>query len=116
MAEGRDYLVVASHLPLARIGATPQFVRAVAAVRRQLAGTPGLLGYTLRAKPLAGDYWTLSVWSDDAALRAFMSAPPHAGVMASLKPVIGPARFAQWTTACADGRPRWEAALARLAE
>ena len=60
MEPGTGYLVMASHLPLKRITATVRFFRAVFAVRKQLAAADGLIGYTLRAKPLARDYWTLS--------------------------------------------------------
>ena len=74
-----------------------------------------LVGYTLRAKPLARDYWTLSVWRDDDALRAFMRMPPHVGLMSSLKPLMGPTKFVTWTITLADGRPDWPAALMRLA-
>jgi hypothetical protein len=114
MEDGRDYVAMASHLPLARMGAVPQFLKGVAAVRRQLATAEGLIGYTLRAKPLARDYWTLSVWTDEAALRAFMGSPPHVGLMTSLKPAMGPTRFVQWTVTARDGRPTWGTALARL--
>ena len=58
MEPGTGYLVMASHLPLKRITATVRFFRAVFAVRKQLATADGLIGYTLRAKPLARDYWT----------------------------------------------------------
>ena len=62
MEPGTGYLVMASHLPLKRITATVRFFRGVFAVRKQLATADGLIGYTLRAKPLARDYWTLLVW------------------------------------------------------
>ena len=68
MEPGTGYLVMTSHLPPKRITATVRFFRAVSAVRRQLATADGLIGYPLRAKPLARDYWTLSVWKDDTAL------------------------------------------------
>jgi hypothetical protein len=61
MEPGSGYLVMASHLPLKRISSTVRFFRGVTAVRRQLAAADGLVGYMLRAKPLARDYWTLSV-------------------------------------------------------
>ncbi len=51
---------MASQLPLSRLTSTLRFVRAVGAVRKQLADAAGLIGYTLRARPLARDYWTLS--------------------------------------------------------
>src|SRR6266496_3268949 len=90
MEPGSGYLVMASHLPLKRISATVRFFRGVAAVRKQLAAADGLIGYTLRAKPLARDYRTLSVWQDDTALRQFMRTPPHVQLMTSLKPVMDP--------------------------
>jgi hypothetical protein len=115
MEPGTGYLVMASHLPLQRITATVRFFRAVSAVRRQLATAQSLIGYTLRAKPLARDYWTLSVWTDDAALRAFMRTSPHVQVMTSLKPLMGPTKFVTWTATAADGRPSMAAALEYLA-
>ena len=70
MEPGRAYLVIASHLPLVRITSTVRFFRGVAAVRKQLIDAEGLVCYTLRARPLARDYWTLSVWTDRSALEA----------------------------------------------
>lgn len=116
MERGRSYLVMASYLPLTRITSTVRFFRAVSAIRKQLVDADGLVGYTLRAKPLARDYWTLSVWTDDAALRAFMGTPPHVGLMSSLKPLMGPTKFVRWEITSADGRPSWDGALDRLGE
>jgi hypothetical protein len=56
MEPGSDYLVMASHLPLKRIFSTVRFFQGVSAVRKQLAAADGLVGYTLRARPLARDY------------------------------------------------------------
>jgi hypothetical protein len=111
---GRTYLVMASALPLKRITSTLRFFRAVTAVRKQLAGAGGLVGYSLRAHPLSRRYWTLSVWTDRTALDEFMRMPPHVGVMSSLKPYMGPTKFVQWEITAADGRPSWSAALDRL--
>jgi hypothetical protein len=111
MESGLDYLVMASHLPLKRLTATVRFFRGVSAIRRQLASADGLVGYTLRAKPLARDYWTLSVWQDETALRAFMRATPHAGLMTSLRPLMGPTKFTTWKISAADGRPSLDRAL-----
>jgi len=116
MEPGNGYLVMASHLPLRRITATVRFFRAVFAVRKQLAAADGLIGYTLRAKPLARDYWTLSVWTENTALRQFMrTTPPHVQVMTSLKPYMGPTKFVTWTISAADGRPSMAGALDHLA-
>ena len=115
MEPGAAYLVMASHLPLNRITATVRFFRAVSAVRKQLATADGLIGYTLRAKPLAREYWTLSVWKDDAALRQFMRTSPHVSVMTSLRPVMGTTKFVTWTASAEDGRPSMAAGLEHLA-
>jgi hypothetical protein len=115
MEPGTEYLVMASHLPLKRISSTVRFFRGVAAVRKQLATANGLVGYTLRAKPLARHYWTLSVWHDDRALREFMRTPPHVQLMTALKPVMGPTKFVTWTISAADGRPSMAGALEHLA-
>lgn len=115
METGTGYLVMASHMPLKQITAMVRFFRPVSAVRKQLAIAEGLIGYTLRAKPLARDYWTLSVWKDDDALREFMRTPPHVHVMTSLKPFMGPTKFVTWTVTAADGRPGMAAALEQLA-
>lgn len=115
MEPGRDYLVMASHLPLTRITATVRFFRAVSAIRKQLASAEGLVGYTLRAKPLARNYWTLSVWTDQAALQGFMRTAPHVELMGSLKPFMAPTKFVQWEITATDGRPSWTQADERLA-
>ena len=90
-----------------------RFFRGVSAVRKQLGTADGLAGYTLRARPLARDYWTLSVWTGETALREFTRTPPHVRLMASLKPVMGPATFVTWTISAADGRPSLAGALER---
>jgi Domain of unknown function (DUF3291) len=115
MEPGTGYLVMASHLPLKRITATVRFFRAVSAVRKQLATADGLIGYTLRAGPLARDYWTLSVWNDNTALREFMRTSPHVQVMTSFKPYMGPTKFVTWTISAADGRPSMAGAIEHLA-
>jgi quinol monooxygenase YgiN len=115
MEPGTGYLVMASHLPLKSIVSTVRFFRGVSAIRKQLAGADGLVGYTLRAKPLTRRYWTLSVWRDEAALRAFMRTPPHAQLMSSLKPLMGSTKFVQWSISGADPRPSFADALERLA-
>jgi Domain of unknown function (DUF3291) len=114
MQPGTDYLVMASHLPLQRISSTVRFFQAVSAVRKQLATADGLVGYTLRAKPLAREYWTLSVWDDERALREFMRTSPHVRIMTSLKPFMGPTKFVTWTISAADARPTMAGALEHL--
>jgi heme-degrading monooxygenase HmoA len=110
----REYLVLASALPLRRFRATPGFMRMALQIRRQLADAPGLVGYSLDARPLARRYWTLSAWEDRDALTRFVAASPHAAVMTTLRPRMGTTRFTTWHLPGSALPPRWSDARARL--
>lgn len=110
----REYLVLASHLPLARLSATPRFFRFVGQIRKQLATADGLVGYSLDAHPVARSYWTLSAWEGREALDRFVQSTRHVDVMAALKPVMGATRFATWTVPGADLPVRWQDAKVRV--
>lgn len=110
-----DYVVMASSLPLKRLRTTFRFFRFTRAIRRQLAGTEGLIGYTLWAKPLAKRYWTVSVWTDEDALTAFMRASPHAEIMERLHPEMGETAFVRWSIKGSEACVTWNEALSRLA-
>lgn len=107
----REFLVLASALPLRRFWATPGFLRMVLQVRRQLAG---LVGYSLDARPLARRYRTLSVWEDRDALAQFVAASPHAAVMTRLRPHMGATSFTTWHLPGSALPPRWSDTRARL--
>jgi quinol monooxygenase YgiN len=109
-----EYVVMASLLPLRRFRATFRFLSYVRAVRRQLRGADGLIGYSLWAKPLARRYWTLSVWKDQSALAAFMRDSPHAQIMVKLRPDVQSTRFVRWTTKGSDIPVAWQDALRHL--
>jgi heme-degrading monooxygenase HmoA len=110
----REYVVLASSIPARRRSSTGRLFRGAGAVRRQLARTDGLVGFSLLARPWRKQYATLSVWVDEDALSAFASASPHRELMARLAPEMGPTKFARWTIAGSDGRPSWRDALDRL--
>ena len=108
MEPGTGYLVK-------RITATVRFFRGVSAVRKQLATAGGLIGYTLRAKPLARHYWTLFGLERQHRAPGVHAHPPHVQLMTSLKPLMGPTKFVTWTISAADGRPSMAGALEHLA-
>ena len=111
---GTTYLVLASSIPPKSITSTWKLFRGSRAVRKQLLGTDGVVGFSMLAEPLRKRYATLSVWRDDAALDAFAGAHPHDRLMADLAPAMGPTKFVRWTISGSDGRPAWNDALARL--
>ena len=111
---GHEYVVLASSIPPLRRSSTMRLFRGAGAVRKQLAGTDGLVGFSLLARPLRKQYATLSIWVDDAALAAFAGAHPHKRLMDDLSPEMGPTRFVRWPMTGSDGRPTWAEAFRRL--
>ena len=111
---GATYLVLASSIPPKSVASTWKLFRGSRAVRRQLLGTDGVVGFSMLAEPLRKHYATLSVWRDEAALDAFARTHPHDRLMADLAPAMGKTKFVRWTISGADGRPSWADALTRL--
>lgn len=110
----RDYLVMASRLPLRSYRRMPWFLRLTVSVVRQLEGTDGLVGYSLLAQPLRKTFWTLSAWTDQRALDGFVRAMPHQAVMGKLRPHMGATRFTTWTVPGSSLPISWPAAIERL--
>lgn len=108
---GREYLVLLTYLPLKGYRKMITFARYVRGVRKQLAETPGLIGYSLRAKVLRHRFWTLSVWEDDAALMAFVRKEPHRTTMGALQPHMDATAFIRWNIAGSDLPPSWDEAM-----
>src|SRR6266540_4816199 len=92
----REYLVLLSYLPLNGYRKVLTLMRRSRAVSRQLASTPGLIGFTFRAKLLRHRFWTLSAWEDETALTAFVGKAPHLDAMKVLGPFMGDAAFFRW--------------------
>jgi hypothetical protein len=110
----REYVVLASYLPLTKFDRTPYMLRHSRTIRAALANAPGLVGFSMRAKVPSKQYWTLSVWDNDVALGAFVGKSPHVDVMALMKPDVGTTKFERWTIAGTDPLPTWDEALRRL--
>lgn len=89
----REYVAMASRLPLERYRSILGFLRDTMRIRGQLARTPGLVGYSLNAQPMRKTFWTFSVWKDEASLDRFASSDPHQGITRRLRPLMGETRF-----------------------
>ena len=97
----RDYLALLSFLPLKAFWRMPAFLLGAAGVMKQLAAAQGLIGYSLLARPLAKNFWTLSVWED-------------VRLMTSLTPHMGKTKFVRWTVK-GSGLPLvWDDALRHM--
>lgn len=109
-----EYVVIASSIPPLSRSSTRRLFNGASAVRKQLAHTEGVVGFSLLAKPWRKYYATLSVWVDEAALAGFVATSPHHELMASLAPEMAPTKFVRWTIRGSEGRPSWRDALGRL--
>jgi hypothetical protein len=112
----RDYLVQLSYLPLVRYRSLPRFGRWLLAIQKQLSQTKGVVGYSLLARPLKREFWTLSAWSDRSALHDFVRAAAHVRAMSALRGHMGQTVFIEWALAGKDLPPRWNDALKRFHE
>jgi hypothetical protein len=112
-APERDYVALLSYLPLNSAWSVPRLALYSIRIQRQLRTTSGLIGYSLRARLAAKQFWTLSAWEDETSLQAFVAAPPHVAVMKAMAPYMGATRFVRWNTKGSDLPLRWDDALRR---
>ncbi len=110
----RTYVGFVTKLPLTAHRHVPGFLRDTLRIRRQLAAAPGLVGYSLLAELVAKTFWTVSVWEDEAALRAFAAADPHRSVTRRAPARMGASAFRTFDVAGAELPLRWPASKDRL--
>jgi hypothetical protein len=116
-AEGeREYLALLTFLPLNKFRALPKFLKYNSQIERQLRESTGLIGYSVRAKLLKLNFWTLSVWESEAALMDFVYRLPHSEIMESLAPHMGQTKFTRWKIKGAETPPSWDEAEKRSRE
>ena len=108
------YVVMASRLPLNRYRSVPGFLRDTLAIRRQLAGAPGLIGYALNAELARKTFWTFSVWREQESLDSFATTDPHRRIIGRLRPLMGQTRFEFFPLAGKDLPMTWEQMKAPL--
>jgi hypothetical protein len=108
------YLVMATHLPLTRYRYIPSFLVQTMRIRRQLARSEGLVGYSLDAKLLKRQFRTVSAWTTGAEAQRFARAEPHAAIMAVNRPRMGPTRFLTWEATGSDLPISWAMVAERL--
>ena len=110
----KSYVAMLSYLPVRRLRTVPRFIWCLWQVEDQLKLANGLVGYTLRAKIFAKEFFTLSVWDNEEALRRFVMADPHRGFMRDLIERMGQTEFQVWTVQGAELPLVFERELHRL--
>jgi 3-phenylpropionate/trans-cinnamate dioxygenase ferredoxin subunit len=113
---GREYAALLSYLPLSTFGALPRFFRFVIGIRRQLAHSEGLIGYSLDANVPGKEFWTLSVWEDRDSLWRFVERMPHSQAMRDLAPHMGQTEFFHFEVDGSSVPPDWQETRRRMRE
>ena len=90
----------------------PMFVVQSIRAARQAAASQGNRSTKL-LRDQGKAFWTATSWSDEAAMKQFMHAPPHGPVMKKLLEWCDEAALVHWTQTEAD-IPSWVEAHARL--
>ena len=113
---GRTYVALATELHLTRWRGLPAFARHTFGSLRQLAGSPGAIGYSLRAAPHRRRFWTVTVWEDEASIRQYVREQPHRDAMRWMGASDqGTFRSTRWDVEGSAVPPSWDAAEQRLA-
>jgi heme-degrading monooxygenase HmoA len=111
--DGAAY-VMGSRFELRSAWRSPAFLVHSLRIWRQARRSPGILGLSLRAHPVSGVFWTLSAWTDEAALRAFAHADPHRTIIKRVRPWTKSATFRFWETASLSPAGLWADAERRI--
>ncbi len=109
----REYFALLSYLPLNKYRAFPAFLKFLFQIQKQLRSTPGIIGYSLRARPLSRKFWTLSAWTDEKSLMDFVAKVPHGHAMKAMIPHMGPTNFTKWNVLGSALPLSWEEAMRR---
>jgi hypothetical protein len=110
----REYLALLSYLPLNRYSKIPAFMRYSMEIMRQIAGSSGAIGYSMRAKLFSRRFWTLSVWENSTELMEFVAKVPHSESIRAMAPFMGQTKFTQWKVVGSALPLRWDEAIRRM--
>jgi hypothetical protein len=112
---GSNVVIQGTYLELRRLRDAPVLFLWSSRVRRQVLKSPGALGITLRAHPLARRYYTVSAWRDEESLRRFVRSAAHREAMHLIPELTtGAGRFPSWHAPSENMRPRWGEVFNRI--
>ncbi|MDJ0942566.1 MAG: antibiotic biosynthesis monooxygenase [Kiloniellales bacterium] len=81
-------------------------------VEASLPERPGFVGYSLRRELLGKQAWTMTVWTDEASLAAFVESDIHQAAIREALGALACARFARLEVARDEVPVAWDRALA----
>lgn len=82
---------------------------------RSMTEADGLVGFSLRASLVSHDRWTLTVWTSEEAMDAFVIGDAHLSAMSEADTLLEVGTFAHWDEVDpAELPPSWDRALDEL--
>ena len=90
----------------------PAFAWHAARAIFQLRGADGYLGGAVK-RDADRAFWTMTVWRDEAAMRAYLRSGAHGAAMPRLRDLAVEASMVRWSTETAN-LPDWEEAVQRM--
>ncbi len=80
-------------------------------VANNMAGEPGLIGYSVRKELLGNEAWTVSIWVDEASISRFVSTPRHRTAMREGSSAMAAVRFRRFKVAATELPLNWDRIL-----
>lgn len=114
-SEGGDAVIMASRFTLRTWRHVLPFFIDSMRIHRQVRRTAGAYGVSLEARPFKREFFTLSSWRDDAAVKELVKAEPHRSVMRKYRDATAEATFRFWSAPAAEP-PTWAEAKRRLSD
>ena len=108
------YVVMGSRLPLRGYRFIPRFLAHTLRIRRQLADAEGLVGYSLNARLLHKEFWTVSVWTSKDDLERFARTDPHAHIIRTRTERMGRSKFVFWSCRGSETPVAWDTVAEHL--
>ena len=112
-AEGTDKVVVALTKAVLRGDRRKrsEFWEHVFDVEASLSEQPGLIGYSLRRQMFGPVAWTMTVWTDEASLTAFVQGETHQAAIAEGFAALETAGFARFAADRTEIPVAWNRAI-----
>src|SRR6266513_2738833 len=107
--KSREYFALLYYRPLNKYPAIPGFLRFASQIQKQSRSTPGIIGYSLRAKLLSRNLD--SAWDGEKTLMDFVAGIPHGQARKAMMPHLGPTKFTKWNVLCSVLPLGWEEAM-----
>ena len=83
-------------------------------VEETLNGRPGFVGFSKRTELFGDQAWTMTVWTDEASLDAFVASAVHQTAIEQAMPSLTAARFARLEVGRSELPVSWDRALGQL--